>query len=196
MKIKIPTGEIVELLKGETTSFPKYSTQLINLANQNSQGTRARVVGQMSDLIQEFEGSTVVEWKEWYVDKHPDAIENATDKIFSMVENFKEAVETIDRELVRSWVEDLVIYKTFSGLRFQEAILKKAAQEWDMSYRLATPEEESRGIDGYLDSRPVSIKPVTYKIKLGLNENIEEPIIFYEKKKDGLTVEFNPDSIR
>ncbi|MEZ4550348.1 MAG: MjaI family restriction endonuclease [Desulfobacterales bacterium] len=34
--------------------FPKYTTQLINLANQNSQATRAYNVGQMSELIQEF----------------------------------------------------------------------------------------------------------------------------------------------
>ncbi len=39
--------------------FPKYTTQLMNLANQNSQGTRPKVVGQMSDLIQEFDGKKI-----------------------------------------------------------------------------------------------------------------------------------------
>lgn len=31
--------------------FPKYTSQLINWANQNAQGTRPRVVGQMSELF-------------------------------------------------------------------------------------------------------------------------------------------------
>lgn len=31
--------------------FPKYTSQLINWANQNAQGTRPVVVGQMSELF-------------------------------------------------------------------------------------------------------------------------------------------------
>ena len=33
------------------TAFPKYTTQLMNLANQTAQGTRPKVVGQMSELF-------------------------------------------------------------------------------------------------------------------------------------------------
>lgn len=31
--------------------FPQYTSQLINWANQNAQGTRPKVVGQMSELF-------------------------------------------------------------------------------------------------------------------------------------------------
>ena len=41
----------------------------MNLANQNSQGTRSKVVGQLSDLIQEFQGNSIEEWEEWYKHK-------------------------------------------------------------------------------------------------------------------------------
>lgn len=190
MRIKIKNDELQELLAGETIDFPKYTTQLINLANQNAQGTRPRIVGQMSDLIQEFDGKTLDEWKEWYNEKMPDAIENATDRIYPMIENFKTAITKIDREMVKRWVEDLVIVKTFTGLKFQEAILAKVAKSKSVSYRLAEPAEESKGIDGFIGETPVSIKPITYKTKSGLPENIEEPIIFYDKKKDGLSIEF------
>jgi hypothetical protein len=37
------------------------------LANQNAQGTRPKVVGQMSELIKEFPGKDVAEWEEWYI---------------------------------------------------------------------------------------------------------------------------------
>ena len=57
-------------------------------------------------------------------------------------------------------------------------------------YRLATPEEERRGIDGFIGDKPISIKPITYKIKMGLNEIIDTPIIFYDKKKDGISIQY------
>ncbi|MGD0341804.1 MAG: MjaI family restriction endonuclease, partial [Bacteroidales bacterium] len=121
MKLKIKNNELQEILAGGSIDFPKYSTQIINLGNQNAQGTRPKVVGQMSDLIQEFDGKTLAEWKKWYNNKMPNAIENATDKIYPMVENFKSSITKIDRELIRQWVEDLVIVKTFTGLKFQAA---------------------------------------------------------------------------
>jgi hypothetical protein len=55
-KIKIKNEEVTRLLDAEAVSFPKYTTQLINLANQNAQGTRPETVGQMSELIKEFKG--------------------------------------------------------------------------------------------------------------------------------------------
>jgi len=37
---------------------------------------------------------------------------------------------------------------------------------------------------------PVSIKPVTYKIKSALRENIDVKIIYYQKIKNGILVDF------
>lgn len=180
-----------ELLSGKTYSYPKYATQIMNLANQNAQGTRARVVGQMSDLIQEFTGAALPEWEKWYLEKHPEAIDNATERVYAMITLFKDAILTIDKETVRNWIEELVIVKTFSGLKFQEAILKKVASQFNKPYRLAKPDEESKGIDGFIGDTAVSIKPITYKIKMGLNEVIDIPIIFYDKRKSEIVIEFD-----
>lgn len=192
MKItKIKTNEIKKLLNVENIEFPKYTTQIMNLANQNAQGTVPRVVGQMSDLIQEFSGKTVSEWETWYKDKHPEAIQIASDKVLDMVEKLKGAIQQIDIELIEKWVEDLVIIKTFIGLKFQSAILKKVADIKNCSFRLATPIEEAKGIDGFIGENPVSIKPITYKYQKALSEKIEFDFIFYDKKKDGINIEFN-----
>lgn len=190
MKLKIPNSEVRELLSGKTYSYPKYATQIMNLANQNAQGTRAKIVGQMSDLIQEFEGTALSEWEKWYLESHPDAIDNATEKVFAMVTLFKDAIIKIDKDIVREWIEELVVVKTFSGLKFQEAILKKISLHFKKPYRLAIPNEESKGIDGFIGNKPISIKPMTYKTKLGLNEVINVPIVFYEKKKSEIVIEF------
>ncbi|MCH8069710.1 MAG: MjaI family restriction endonuclease [Candidatus Marinimicrobia bacterium] len=180
-KFKIKNNEIKNLLGSEPYNFPKYSTQILNLANQNAQGTRPVVVGQMSDLIQEFSGQTLKEWEEWYLQKHPDAIVKATEKIKEMVDNFREVIGKIDDEMIKDWVTDLVIVKTFIGLRFQEAILAKTAEMYQKDYRLADPEEESKGIDGFIEDIPVSIKPETYKSKKSLSERIDVKIIYYKK---------------
>ena len=191
MKIKIPNAEVQHLLTEKEISFPRYTTQLMNLANSNAQGTRPKIVGQMSDLIQEFEGKTFEEWAIWYQEKYPDAIEGATEKILLMIDNLKKAIELIDQDLIHQWVEDLVLNKTFSGLKFQEAILKKVAEFKESTYKFSTKEEESKGIDGYIDLLPISIKPITYKGKLQLSENISANMIFYDKKKDSLVIEFD-----
>jgi len=78
------------------------------------------------------------------------------------------------------------LVKTFLGLRIQEPILKYISHRLGEEYKLATSEEESRGIDGYIGDCTISIKPTTYKEKEGIAE--EHPagdvIIFYEKDKE------------
>ncbi|KUK49919.1 MAG: Type II restriction enzyme MjaI [Parcubacteria bacterium 32_520] len=189
MLIKIKNEELVEELIGEVKDFPLYTTQLINLANQNAQGTRPRVVGQLTELIKECPKGTYEDWKNWYLSKYPNAIENATERINEMMNNLKEAIKSIDKSMIKKWVEDLVLEKTFIGLRFQEAILKKVASIKNTNYRLAEPKEESQGIDGFIGDIPVSIKPITYKTKNALREQIKVKIIFYNKTKSGLEID-------
>ncbi len=187
--VKISNSELVDELIGESKQFPKYTTQIINLANQNAQGTRPKVVGQLSDLIQECPYRSYEKWKDWYLKRNPEAVDNATKRIVKMVDGLREAIAQIDEKMIREWVEDLVLVKTFIGLRFQEAILKKIASKLGVGYRLAKPEEESKGIDGFIGNTPVSIKPATYRSKMALNEKISAKIIYYDKKKDGLSID-------
>jgi len=187
--IKIKNEELIQELIGETPDFPKYVTQLINLANQNAQGTRPRVVGQLSELIQECPEKTYEGWKKWYLNRYPTTIKEATEKISKMMDNLKKAMELIDESMIKKWVSNLVLEKTFIGLKFQEAILKKVASIKNTSYRLSEPKEESRGIDGFIGNIPISIKPITYKVKSALREEIETKIIFYNKTKSGLEID-------
>jgi hypothetical protein len=191
MEIFLKNSKITQDVVGKIVEFPKYTTQIMNLANQNAQGTRPKVVGQMSELIQEFPKETYDEWVEWYSKKMPRAIDEATYRVYEMVRSLAAAMPIIDKELVRKWVEDLVLTKTFVGFCFQESILKAISERKQSRYRRATPEEESKLIDGFIGDTPVSIKPITYKTKKMLHEDIEVKLIFYEKMKDGIKVEYN-----
>ena len=174
-------------------SFPKYTSQLINWANQNAQGTRPKVVGQLSDLFPEFESQSedvsIEKWQEWYLKKYPNAINDATEKIYTQVENLRNAIPKITKEMVNDWVKDLVITKTYNGLYVQKAILAKLSDELNLPYRLATPDEESKGIDGYVGDVAYSIKPDTYKTMGRLSESIDVKMIYYTKTKTALKIE-------
>jgi len=191
MKFKIKNRELRSQLVGESKVFPTYVSPILNLANRFSGATRPKVVGQMSELIQKCPYKAYEEWKQWYLKVKPNAIDEATEKIVRKLREFGNVIEKINEDMVRDWVEDLVITKTFVGLRFQEAILRKVADVLGKKYRLATPEEEAKGIDGFIDGVPVSIKPETYRVeKARLEERIEVKIIYYEKTGDGIEFEF------
>lgn len=193
MNFTIKNSELATLNSIKTPDFPKYTSQLINWANQNAQGTRPKVVGQLSELFPEYKAScdrvSIDGWQKWYLERYPNAIQDATDKISTQILNLKEAIKLIDKEMVQDWVEDLVISKTYNGLYVQEAILCKLAEEKGKNYRLATPEEESQGIDGYVGETAYSVKPDTYKTMGRLLGSINVKMIYYSKTKTGLKIE-------
>lgn len=195
MKLTIKNEELLELNESSTPQFPKYTSQLINLANQNAQGTRPKVVGQLSELFQEYQKNTdeisIDTWKKWYLSKYPKAIEDATNRIYEQIQNLKNAITLIDRDMIQKWVEDLIITKTYNGLYIQKAILSKIAKIKQKDFRLAKTEEEAIGIDGYIDNVPYSIKTDTYKTMSRLSESIEVKIIYYTKTKSGIEIEFD-----
>ncbi|MDD2189494.1 MAG: MjaI family restriction endonuclease [Eubacteriales bacterium] len=193
MNYTIKNEHIEVYNESDSYSFPKYTSQLINWANQNAQGTRPVVVGQMSELFPEYmdseEEMTIDGWRRWYTERYPESFEKATQKIYSQVQNLKNAIPLIDEKMVKKWVEDLVIYKTFNGLYVQKAILASLAEKKNTTYRLAAPDEESVGIDGYVGDVPYSIKPDTYKTMGRLSEVINVKMIYYTKTKTGLKIE-------
>lgn len=192
--LKITNKEIALLNDSEPLEFPKYVPQIINLANQNGQGTRPRVVGQLSEIFPEFlsknQAPTIQQWEEWYTNKYPDALEKATDRIINQIDNLKEALPKIDRKTVYNWVKDLVINKTYNGMYYQKAIIQKIAELQNEPFRLANPEEEAQGIDGHIGKTPVQIKPITYNTMTRLNETINVKIIKYEVKKNHIEVQY------
>ena len=169
-----------------------YIGSVINLGNSFSQATRPKNVGQMSDLIQEYRESTDNPtrngWKSFYNNRIGfDKIDIATDKIWDYVQRIKENLNSLTRDDVYEWTRDLIIDKTFAGLQVQLDILEMVSETGE--YRLSTPEEESKGIDGVVDGKYVSIKPHTYKktIEAG-KETINYDIIYYKNTKKGLVV--------
>lgn len=192
MKLTLSSAEVRELLDAPTPKLPTYVSPILNLANRFASGTRPKVVGQMSELIKQFDGRTLDEWAEWYQRRHPDAIAQAVRLIRDRLTEFQQVIENITDEMIELWVKDLVLVKTFIGLKFQEAILKKVVESTGHDYSLASPEQEARGIDGLIGGREVSIKPASWKDQVIQRESLQGVLIYYRKTEDGLEIEFEP----
>ena len=72
-KSKISNEYISKCNDTEISEYPKYTTQVINLSNQNAGDTRPRNVGQLAELLPEYLSSpgeaSLSGWKEWYSDR-------------------------------------------------------------------------------------------------------------------------------
>ena len=190
-EFRISEEERERLVAEEVDEFPidtpKYTTYLLNPAINLSQSNRPEVVGQMSDIIEEFreqrpEGN-FEDWIEFYFEEYggEERLEEATQMAYPMVEKMKEAFEQVDRELTHNYLRDLVLFKTYEGFDIQEALLRKLGEIFDADIRRATAEEESRGIDGYVGGQPIQIKPITYKDNL--QEEFDAPVVYYDENK-------------
>lgn len=195
-KFNINTEKLKKLNNTDNFSFPKYTTQIINIANQNAGATRPKNVGQLSELfplyLKETAEHSVATWRDWYIGQNPEVVDIATDKIMEQIEAFKIAIQKIDRQMVKNWTEDLLVNKTYDGNANQIAILTEIANREGSSYVPSTPEEEAKGIDGWINGKAYSVKPDTYKSKDMLPEEFADEVrmVYYTKKKSGISVEY------
>lgn len=178
---------------------PKYTTYLLNPAINLSQSNRPEVVGQMSDVIEEFRqkhpDGTFEDWVRFYFEEYDgeERLEEATEKAYPMVEKMKQAFEKVDRELTHNYLRDLVLFKTYEGFDIQETILRKLGEKYDRDVQRATADEESEGIDGYIGDQPIQIKPITYKENL--QEDFGAPIVYYDENKTNKAMTINASEL-
>lgn len=103
-KSKISNEYISKCNDTEISEYPKYTTQVINLSNQNAGDTRPRNVGQLSELLPEYLSSpgeaSLSGWKEWYNERYPDAVNNAVDRVWDQVNNLRDCMDHIDKHIL------------------------------------------------------------------------------------------------
>jgi hypothetical protein len=184
--------ELANILKLKTPKFPKYVSPFINMTNTYSRATRPKGVGQLSELIKDSGAETEKKWRNWYIKKYPDKIKIATKKNYEKMKEIIANISKIKKSQINVWVEDLVITKTFIGLKIEEAILKWLAKNTGRKYKRSNPNQESRGIDGWIGNTSISVKPISFKNNKHLRDEIHADIIvFYNKKKSKIEISFN-----
>ena len=92
-KFKISNEYISKCNDTEISEYPKYTTQVINLANQTAGGTRPRNLSSPGE-------ASLSGWKEWYNERYPDAVNNAVDSVWDQVNNLRDCMDYIDKHIL------------------------------------------------------------------------------------------------
>lgn len=160
--IRISPEERASFVRERSPDYPKYTSQILNLANQNAKSTRRSLVGPMKNIVEEFTdkypNGTYEDWEQYYLNEYDgeERLEESTEELLQMVSQMEEAMEKIDDDLAHMFIRDLVLYKTYQGTSrdIKEVVLKKLSQIYDLEYELSASED----IDGYIDGTPLIIE--------------------------------------
>ncbi len=205
----------------EKINFPKYFSPIVNLANQFTKATSPKNVGQLSELFKQYESyiksqssdliPSVRNWEEYYETavieygfSKDEAVDNAINKIFNMLKNFQNMLNSYDEQSLKNdvgvWVKKLMFEKTFTGLSVQKLIVEHIIKLTGCNYiwRLSTASEESLNIDAFINGKPIQIKPISYEHKKITKaiENIQIPIIEYNLNKNDKNIKIIVSNIK
>ena len=174
---------------GAAYEFPDLTSDLISLANHLSKATACKKLGNPASVIEEFKGKAFEDWERFYEQKRPGALDTASREIYGAIEKLRKSLALVDEELVRHWVEEAVLKRTYAAWRIQETILKHIANRQGKPFRQADDQESEAGIDGFIDTRPFSVRPVSHYFKGPPEEkDTQVELVYFEKIKSGIRV--------
>ena len=188
------------LLKRDDIKYPLYIEPLINTIDDKSRACHSSNVGKLHIMIKQRQFRNVGEWRRWYCKKRPGDIERAIDKVYNAIVT---AIDGGSRHNVKfnckfrknmkfyigKFINNLIIEKTFRGLKIQEALLVKLGQIMKRDYTWSTAKEDSTGIDGHLGLIPISIKPNTCQLKK--KPGVKRVIYTIYKNRKGLSFTYS-----
>jgi len=182
----------VTVALGNARKWPPYVSGFLNFANRTSQITRVKNVGSTSQLFREFRQThssgvtSVHDWRAFY-EQHTvndeqtgaEALQAAGAKLYAQVEKIRAELSNITPQDCVEYVDDLVINKSFAGHGIEEAMLRKIAEKTNRTFTPSTLDDERKGVDGYLDAEPVSVKPASYRAGENPHDNLPAKIYYY-----------------
>lgn len=200
--IKLTQKHFNSVTERDRYSFPLYTKPILNIATQNSKATQKKIVGSMKEQFSEFlkqGGVSLSDWEEWYMaNGGQKKINDATDKLYSMLVKMPVDKSIFTRDLANQYIEELVFNKTHYGMSGEYHSVVAAANYFNVRYRFSTAEEESQGIDAWIDNRPVQVKPHD-SVKMHHVRNVADVlktlVITYESKKDVCYIH-NPEFLK
>lgn len=198
--IKLTAKHFSGNIQSRRREWPKYATQLLNIAGQNSQAFRPKYIGHAKDtwLKMRSDGikGTLEQWTKYHNDTHgSDGIIVAGKKIYDMILKMK--VGGITEEMCIDYVKEVVYNKTHMGMGGEEVAIRVVADYYKLPYRFSTAEEESQGIDGWAGDYPIQVKPHDSAFKGHVHNHPDKDkvlLVTYVPKKTVCYIH-NPDFI-
>lgn len=191
-RINVETPTAISLAMRESRQWRPYVSGFLNFANRMSQATRVKNLGSTSQLFRAFRQSegavtSLHDWERFYTNQVVnedqqsglEAISTAGARLYAQVDRIRAELDQITPQECEDYVRDLVIDKSFIGHGIEEAVLRKIAEKTGRIFTPSTLDDERRGIDGYLDDEPVSVKPASYRADENTHDTPLPAKVFY-----------------
>lgn len=199
--LKLTARNYLNVCTPSRRQWPKYSTQLLNIAAQNSQALRSKFVGSMKENWLDMKKSgipgTLDNWIRYYNEKNGEnGIIDASKKTYNMVKMMK--IGGIDEDMCLDYIKEVIYNKTHMGMGGEEMAVEVVATHFGLNHRFGTPEEESEGIDAWIGDCPVQVKPEGSVFKGHVHNHADEDkqlVVKYVPKKLVCYV-YNPDFVK
>lgn len=160
--IKLTAKHFRGVIHRTRREWPKYSTQLLNVAAQNCKAFDVKKVGSAKETWlamrnQNIPG-TFENWCQFY-DQQPFAqnIPGQAAKLYEMVQ--KMGITGIPLSMCEDYIREVIYNKTHMGMAGEEMAIQAVGEYYGLQVRFSTAEEEAQGIDGWIGEIPVQVKP-------------------------------------
>ncbi|WP_275882216.1 MjaI family restriction endonuclease [Halorhabdus sp. BNX81] len=180
--ITITPDERKQLTTGDPKKAPKYTFFALNNAVKYSSANQRPTVGKITEIYEEFEqehpNGDFQDWRNYYYNQYNgrQRIDDATDKAYNMFLTIRAAIDDIDREDIRDFIEGLVLNGTYSNQNAREAVIQKLLESRSETERLS-PDEGPDGCELQWGDRYVSIQPEEIRSETLFDR--EDVIVFY-----------------
>lgn len=187
--ISIDADERKQLTTGDKKKAPKYTFYAMNNAVKYSSANRKPLVGDISEIYEEFEekhpNGDFDDWKNYYYNYYDgrERLDEATEEAYDMFLTIRAAIDQIDQEDVREFVEGLVLNGTYSNRNGRDAVIEKVVESISECGRL-NPGEGPDGCDLRLGNRFVSIQLEEIREE-SVFENRDDVVVFYFSENEG-----------
>ena len=177
----------------EYQKFPTYARPLMVSACGYARATDEKLVGHVSTLIKNIRPNSLEEWIEKHTELYPNALENASKRLYDKLQDFRSVIESLSMDDVRKWMEEFLYEKTFTGLSIQKAVLEFLSDKYQIEYRESNRIEEGRDIDGWLGTIALSVKPKSHTAIKNLPYRISDDIyvVYYQKKVNDVVIAYS-----
>lgn len=187
--IKLTARDYAGAVQRSRRAWPKYATQLMNIAAQNCKATAPKNIGSCKEawmqMREQHIPGTLENWTAFYNQLHGEAKLIAAGKnIHAMLT--KMGITWITQDMAIDYAKEIAYNKTHMGLGGEEMAVQVVAKYFDQPLRFSTAAEESQGTDAWIGGRPVQVKPNDSVFKAHVHNHASTDthlIITYETKK-------------
>jgi hypothetical protein len=200
-KITISPDERKKITTGDPKNAPKDTFFALNNAVKYSSANQQSTVGKITEIYEEFEEEypegDFKDWRNYYYNHYNgrQRLDDATDKAYEMFLTIRAAIDDLDRDDVREFIEGLVLHGTYSNQNAREAIIQKLIDSRSECEPLSPGEGPDR-CDLRWGDRYVSIQPEEMRSETLFDRN--NVIVFYfskNKSDNGLTIDISESNM-